>query len=141
MDLSAFRTIVEQPVQWGEMDAYEHVNNVVYLRWFETGRAAYFTATNVWGAGIRGVGPIFHSVTCRFRAPLTYPDTVCIGVRTKEIGEDRFVVEQAVFSRTTGVLAASGDGTIVSFDYTNKTKVPLPASWRAGIERHEGRSF
>ena len=22
-------------VQWGEMDAYGHVNNTVYLRWFE----------------------------------------------------------------------------------------------------------
>ena len=28
------------PVAWGEMDAFQHVNNVSYVRWLETGRIA-----------------------------------------------------------------------------------------------------
>ena len=35
-----FPVVIELPVQWGEMDAFGHVNNVVYLRWFESGRIA-----------------------------------------------------------------------------------------------------
>jgi acyl-ACP thioesterase len=31
-------------VQWGEMDALQHVNNVVYVRWGETARIDYFRA-------------------------------------------------------------------------------------------------
>ena len=31
-------TCVTLPILWGDMDAYGHVNNVVYLRWFEEAR-------------------------------------------------------------------------------------------------------
>ena len=33
---------VEIVVAWGDMDAYGHVNNAVFLRWFETARIKWF---------------------------------------------------------------------------------------------------
>ena len=30
------------PVAWGDMDAFQHVNNVTYGRWLESARIAYF---------------------------------------------------------------------------------------------------
>jgi len=32
----------EVVVQWGEMDAFQHVNSTVYIRWAETARVNYF---------------------------------------------------------------------------------------------------
>ena len=40
--LKDYPVTVEVPVVWGEMDAFSHVNNVVYFRYFETARIAYF---------------------------------------------------------------------------------------------------
>src|SRR5205807_2006177 len=40
--LAGFPVVVELPVNWGEMDAYRHVNNVVYFRYFENARLEYF---------------------------------------------------------------------------------------------------
>lgn len=138
MALEGFPVVVVCPVQWGEMDAYQHVNNVVYFRWFETGRAAYFDRAGLWPQGApRGVAPIVHSVSCRYRAPLTYPDEVEIGVRVKSLGEDRFVVEHAVYSRRLGRVAAEGEGVVVSYDYGRGEKAKLPAAWREAIERIE----
>ena len=37
-----FPIVIELPVQWGEMDAYGHVNNTVLFRYFESARMAYF---------------------------------------------------------------------------------------------------
>lgn len=34
------------PVAWGDMDAFGHVNNVKYLKWFETGEC---TVSHEWG--------------------------------------------------------------------------------------------
>ena len=34
--------VIEVPVAWGEMDSFQHVNNIVYLRYFESARIAYF---------------------------------------------------------------------------------------------------
>ncbi len=36
--LGKWPVTVELPVQWGDMDAFGHVNNAVYLRWFESRR-------------------------------------------------------------------------------------------------------
>ncbi len=34
---SAFHTVIEMsmPIRWGDMDAFEHVNNTVYFRYME----------------------------------------------------------------------------------------------------------
>ena len=37
-----YPVVIETPVAWGEMDAYGHVNNIVYFRYFESARIAYF---------------------------------------------------------------------------------------------------
>lgn len=142
MGLEGYAVKVRYPLHWGDMDAYQHVNNVVYLRWFESGRAAYFDAAGLWAVGSpKGIAPIFHSVTCRYRIPLTYPDEVEIGVRVKEVREDRFLVDHAVFSLRHQRIAAEGEGVVVSFDYDKGTKAPLPEEWRRAFERIEGRTF
>ena len=80
--LSAFPVVIEIPVAWGEMDAFQHVNNVVYFRYFETGRIAYFERTVMRSAmNTTGLGPILATASCKFKFPLTYPDTVLVGVR------------------------------------------------------------
>ena len=38
--LRGFPGIIELPVSWGEMDAFGHLNNVVYFRYFESARIA-----------------------------------------------------------------------------------------------------
>ena len=32
----------EISLQWGDMDAFNHVNNVIYIRWCETSRIELF---------------------------------------------------------------------------------------------------
>ena len=39
--LAGFPVVVSWPVQWGDQDAFGHVNNTIYFRWFESGRIAY----------------------------------------------------------------------------------------------------
>ena len=40
--MKIYPVVVEIPVEWGDQDAYQHVNNTVSLRWFETARLTYF---------------------------------------------------------------------------------------------------
>ncbi len=119
---------IELPVVWGEMDAFEHVNNVVYFRYFESARIAYFDRVGV-NAYMKAhqIGPILASTQCRFKAPLTYPDTVTVGTRVESLGEDRFLMRYYVKSHASGRIAAEGDGLIVYFDYAQQRKHEIPA--------------
>jgi acyl-CoA thioester hydrolase len=133
--LEGFPVVVVVPVAWGEMDAYRHVNNVVYFRYFENARLEYFRRLD-WFAleEETGVGPILHSTEARFRRPLTYPDTVSIGARVAAIGEDRFELEHVVWSHARSAVAATGKGLVVAFEYAAARKAPLPAALRRRIE-------
>lgn len=114
-------------VAWGDMDAFQHVNNTVYFRYFESARIAYLEQLQVpdFMSG-RGVGPILHSINCRFRLPVTYPDTVVVGVRVTQIGVDRFVMEHILVSEQRQKIAAQGEALTVTYDYDHLCKAPLP---------------
>jgi acyl-CoA thioester hydrolase len=141
--LAEYPVQVEFPVAWGDMDAFQHVNNTRYFRYFEDARIAYFERAGlIETAGMPGgVGPILASTSCRFRLPLTYPDTVIVGARCSEVGEDRFEMTHRVVSQTAGKIAAEGTGLIVSFDYAEGRKTTLPSAWVETIETIEGKRF
>ncbi|PCC69423.1 acyl-CoA thioester hydrolase [Nannocystis exedens] len=129
-----FPVVRRWPVAWGDQDMFAHVNNVVYFRWFESVRIAFFEAIG-WtrGGHTGGVGPILASTSCVFKAPLTYPDTVILGARAEDIGDDRFTMRYRVVSERLDRIAAEGEGRIVSFDYDAGVKAPLPAEIRAAL--------
>lgn len=132
--LAEFPVVRRWPVAWGDQDTLAHVNNVVYFRWFESVRIAFFEAIGWSVAGpTGGVGPILASTSCVFKAPLTYPDTVTLGARAEDLGDDRFTMRYRVVSERLDRVAAEGEGRIVSFDYRAGVKAPLPAEVRAAI--------
>ena len=133
--LNEYPVRFETPVVWGEMDSFNHVNNVVYFRYFESARIAYFEEVGFtkWMAD-HGVGPILASTSCRFRRPLTYPDRVTIGARVSDLGEDRFTMKYMIYSDQLDDVAALGEGLIICYDYRNNAKTPLPAPIRKAME-------
>jgi acyl-CoA thioester hydrolase len=136
--LADYPVVVDIPVAWGEMDAYGHLNNIVYFRYFETARMAYFERLKCPDFLNRNpVGPILASTACRFRAPLAFPDQVSVGARVARVDEDRFVMFYAVYSHTLQKVAAEGEGTIVCFDYRENRKASLPHELKQKIAELE----
>jgi len=136
--LEAFPVTVEIPVQWGEMDAYDHVNNVVFFRYFETARVEYLERCGFNDSYREDrVGAILHSTSCRFRRALVYPDRVTVGARVTEMEEDRFMMEYRTYSHEQEAVAAEGAGVVVSFDYDAEAKAPIPESVRRGVRALE----
>lgn len=138
MELDPYPITVDVPVLWGDMDAFGHVNNTVFFRWFETARIAFLEAIEFAAGGDVGVGPILASTSCRFRRPVTYPDTVTVGVLVEDVQADRFTHRYRVVRAATGEVVAEGMGVVVSYDYGAGEKAPIPAGVRASIERLVG---
>jgi acyl-CoA thioester hydrolase len=132
--IGEYPVVIEIPVVWGEMDAFLHVNNIVYFRYFESARIAYFERLDVLDfMNQKGVGPILASTACRFRIPLSYPDKVLIGARVTGIEADRFLMHYLVRSERHGKTAAEGDGLIVAFNYRESRKAAIPDELRKRI--------
>lgn len=139
MPLQDFPIRCEVPVLWGDMDAFGHVNNTVFFKYFEVARIAYFERVGYLALiEEEGLGPILAETSCRFRRPLKHPDTVIVGARVPSLGEDRFTMEYRIWSLGQDTTAATGEGLIVSYDYRNSKKAPLPPPVRAAIAELEG---
>ena len=102
-------------------------------------------ASAAWYAGQAQAAPHLlraglAATQARFRRALTYPDTIAIGARLLSMGDDRFDLQHRIVSKQLGQVATEGQGTIVSFDYPQGKKVPLPAELKERIRLLEQSS-
>jgi acyl-CoA thioester hydrolase len=140
--VAQFPVVVSIPVQWGDQDAFGHVNNTIYLRWFESARIAYFERMGILELHeSENVGPILASITCDYRRVVTYPDTVLVGARVTRMGRSSFGMDHIVVSEAQGVVAADGNTTLVVYDYHQEKSHPIPQTMRRAIEAIEQHSF
>jgi acyl-CoA thioester hydrolase len=138
--LAGFPLTIEIPVQWGDQDAFQHVNNTLYLRWFESSRIAYTRKLGLWDLiETQGIGPILASTKIDYRRPLTFPDTVKIGSRVIKVGRTSLTLEHRVVGMTSNEVAAEGMAVIVLYDYKKAEPTPIPDEIRRAIEAFESQ--
>ena len=132
--LKDFTFVVDLNIEWGDMDALQHVNNIEYFKYFQVARIAYFEKIN--SDSVFGETPIpliLASTQCKFIYPLTFPDSVSVGVRVDAMADQYFTMKYAVVSQKHQRLAAIGDAKVVMFDYVNNKKASIPSEIRKTI--------
>ena len=140
--LADYPLSITLPVQWGDQDAFGHVNNVIYFRWFESARIAYGMH-----AGLdklyseQQLGPILAAVNCSYRKQLLFPDTVLVGARITKLGRTSLQMEHAVVSTAQQAIVAEGTSTVVLFDYKSQKPTAISPELRSSIETIEGKSL
>ncbi len=135
--------ILQEKVQWGDMDAFGHVNNSVYFRYFERVRFAMFEKYGLLEEiNTTGIGPVLASTQCRFKFPLEYPDTIYLGASISGLESDRFLMHYGVFSEQLNATAAWGEGFIIYYNFKDKIKSRMPDKQYqtlASLSGQEGR--
>lgn len=128
-------------VAWGDMDAFGHVNNTVFFRYFESTRIAYMRALDAMGADDTEFTPVVASTRCDFLSPVVFPDTVVGETRVSKLGRSSFTMEYQLVSRTQDKVVARGEAVIVNIDPAKGQARPVPDSLRQRMEELEGRSL
>ncbi len=126
-------------VAWGEMDAFGHVNNTVYLRWFESARIMYFEKLGVATTLDSGseAWPLLAHSSIDYRAKVVYPDTVDISARVTHLGNTSFEMSYRASSTRQQKLVAEGKAVVVMVDPKAGTKVLLNPELRSRISTFE----
>ncbi|WP_201587559.1 acyl-CoA thioesterase [Psychrobacter jeotgali] len=119
--LAHYPVIHEQPIQWGEMDAFNHLNNVVYYRYAESARIGYLQALGMFDGSM--VMMLAHS-SCQYLLPVAYPDTLLLGVRCQRLGTTSMVIEYSYYSCDQQTVVATAEAVIVRLDSAGKEKLP-----------------
>jgi len=140
--LAGFPVAYPVAVAWGEMDAFAHVNNVVYFRYFESARIEYGRLVHMMEWKERDhIGPIVAGASARYKRPVLFPDQLLVGVSVTKMASDRFWQQYRIYSTTQQAITTEGEAEIVFFDYAHQRKTAIPAALRTAIVDLEGRSF
>jgi acyl-CoA thioester hydrolase len=129
---SRFRFTRTMDVRFADMDAMGHVNNAVYLTYFEAARMAYWM--HVTGRDdLSDMDMILARAEVDFRSPLVAPESIEVGVGCASIGRTSFVLEQDMHERKTGRLVAEARKVLVHYDYNARRAVPIGEDLRRKI--------
>lgn len=115
------------PVRWGDMDAFGHVNNAMYLRYLEEARVQMLV--EMLGNQITegDFATVVINVGCTFLKPITYPDTVRIDCYAGELGRSSFMTWYEVFALSDPEpMASEGYAKVVWMDRRTGKSAPLP---------------
>jgi acyl-CoA thioester hydrolase len=143
MNIEDFKVVSTINVQWGEMDAYRHVNNVTYVRWGETARIDYFIKIGLINSTPEksGYAPILGFQSVKYITPVDYPDVIKIGTRVEEIRKDRIVFRSYYFSEKKKCLTTIMVHEVLIIDAIKGSKVLLPNYLIKKIKVLEGTSL
>ncbi|MFU9045332.1 acyl-CoA thioesterase [Acinetobacter tibetensis] len=130
--------VYEQNVAWGDMDAFGHVNNVMYYRYIESARIQYFDKLNIFE---QSVLTVVASNQCKYLRPVFYPDQLKIAVRVDELRNSAMRMSYLLFSTAQDAVVAMAEAVIVCVDQDNMQKTAIPDDIREKIlkmEQHVG---
>ena len=121
-------------IRFGDLDAMRHLNNVVFLRYFETARINYLNSLFDTHDPVNrdgGFGFIFASCHIDYRSPGHFDEDVAIRVRPADIGTKSLKLE---FDMRVGErLLAEGYGVLVGYDYESQSSAVLPEALKARL--------
>ena len=123
-DMSVYKIITDQKVAWGDMDAFGHVNNVIYYRYIESARIEYLNQLNILDLDINTV---VASNSCKYLKPVFYPDHLRIGTKVVEIRNSAFRMEYTIWSEQQNSIVAVAEAVIVCVDKNTMQKVLIPS--------------
>ena len=130
----AKRASLEIEVAWGDMDAFGHVNNTVFFKYFESTRIAYMRSLETKGAGDTSFTPVVVSTRCDFLSPVVFPDTVVGETWVAKLGNSSLTMEYQLTSRAQNQVVAKGEAVLVNFDSATGRPRPIAEDLIARIE-------
>ena len=130
------RFSVVQRVRFGDLDALQHMNNVEFLRYFETARIDYIRELmpGHHPGDREQFGFIFAECHINYRSPAFFGDEIRTYVWASEIRRSAIRIDFEMVVEADARKVADGWGMLVGYDYVAGKARPLPDDLRAIVE-------
>ena len=125
-NLNDFHYKTTLPIRFADIDSFGHVNNAIYLTYFEIARSSYWTEVVQWDWETMGI--IIGRAEVNFIKPINLNDQVLAYVRTSRIGNSSFDLEYVLVKVNNGVeeVCTTGSTVCIAFDYSLNQSSAIP---------------
>ena len=117
-------------LRWGDLDAFNHVNNSNFMTYLEEARIRWFESLEErWLT--EATAPLLAAVQMSYRVPIPYPSSVVVELFGDRVGNTSVTLGHRITSQDGTVLHADGHAVLVWIDRASGRPVPLPEAVRA----------
>jgi len=126
-----------QEIRFSDIDALGHVNNAVYLNYFEQARVSFFKEINdgPWDWSKQGILLARNEVD--YKVPVLFGDEVVTEVWVEKIGTKSFVLAYDLFKviNAEKVKCSSGASVLVAYDFEAGHSTVIPELWKNKLKK------
>lgn len=120
-------------VRWGDMDAFNHVNNAQYLRYLEEARVQWLASISGISLSDR-ISPVLVASNVNYRQPIEWPNEIAVELFIEKLGNSSLTMgHRMVSSLDSTVLYSDGNVVMVWIDRETGKSVPIPQAVRVAI--------
>jgi acyl-CoA thioester hydrolase len=126
-------------IRYGDLDPYGHVNNAIYLKFFEKIRIDYWRAIadlagieELEAGDVSGARYVIAETTIRFKRAIFFDDTLHGAARMRTVGNRSYTMDFELRTGETfesGTLAAESSAAHVFFDPVEDAVQPRPTGF------------
>ena len=135
---SDYKLFTPTPTQWGDCDALGHINNVMLLRYIESGRLDYFVRLCDFSLtpGMKQ-GFVIANLEVGFVSQVLHPSALEVGTRISRLGNSSFDVDASIFLPGEDSPVLTSKGVCVWLDMVNNCSQRIPDDVRQTIIEFE----
>ncbi|MCX6291877.1 MAG: thioesterase family protein [Bacteroidetes bacterium] len=139
MEINLFKHKTKIETRFADIDAFNHVNNAVYLTYLEIARVNYFDEVAEWKYDWSRKGIILAKAEINFIIPINFKDELSVYTRCSRLGTKSFDLEYRIVRMVEKKeqLMADGVTVMVAFDYDIKKSIEIPDEWKEAIRKFE----
>ncbi len=134
-----FRYFTPLATRWGDCDMMGHINNVILIRYLESGRLDYLQeliGMDMQASSREGI--IIADLKVSFLGQVHHPLQIEVATRISRIGNSSMIFDSAIFLPSAQQPALSARATLVWFDYQKNASLRVPQQARETIIQYEG---
>lgn len=139
--VAPFRHCMPVQARFSDFDMLGHLNNTVYLSYFDTAKAAYFTDVTGGDVDWHNPGVVVVNINIDFFAPVMPGERVEVLTATTRMGEKSFVLEQRIVTADTRETRCMARTVMAGFDTSTMKSMPISDEWRQALNRFEQREL
>lgn len=131
--------MISTPIQirFSDCDMLQHVNNAIYLQYFETARINFFNQELPnWDWKKNGI--ILLKNIVEYKKPVLLIDNCKISVEAIQIGQKSFTLSYELIVQDNGheTLKTYGESILVCFNFLTNQTIEIPAELKKNLEKH-----
>ena len=138
-ELEKFKFSIGMQLRWGDLDPLAHVNNSIYIQYFEFGRGKYIAqASKSWDWHKNMF--LIANISCDYKRELTFSHVEPkVWVRASRFGNKSFDLEYLITSKSDDglIIHAQGKSVQVMYDTKSKKSIQIPDWVKEEINQYE----